>query len=284
MNTYAQPSTQLEKLNQSRMARTSMLSRPRHGKSSFISSSSLPSSSASHLASSSQSPTHSEGRHSCSNALPNDLALNQHLAATPACQVESHTGAVPEGEPARKRRRVTFADTPGTDIPTTNPPWIDEPITPITQPPSTPNPEPSQRAHLHQTGADKHATKPMRRERGLFVEEFSNPSAGAPISDERMPTPDLEAYMASSGRLADPELFNDAELLMTTGMTDAAKDRHLKSQRVSATQNRNSAKHLPMDSTAAKPHGPMWARCLPTSTYSSMAQNSTRTRSMFPMG
>lgn len=40
------------------------------------------------------------------------------------------------------------------------------------------------------------------------------------------PATNLDAYMRSCGSLADPENFETAELLMTTGLTDAAKDRH----------------------------------------------------------
>jgi hypothetical protein len=68
---------------------------------------------------------------------------------------------------------------------------------------------------------------------GLFVEEFPDPLAGAPISNKRNPPPDLGAYMRSVGDLADPKHFETAELLMTTGLTNAAKDRHLKSTMVS---------------------------------------------------
>ncbi|EUC57340.1 hypothetical protein RSOL_219280, partial [Rhizoctonia solani AG-3 Rhs1AP] len=64
---------------------------------------------------------------------------------------------------------------------------------------------------------------------GLFVEEFPDPLAGTPISNKRKLPPDLAAYMRSVGVLADPKLFETAELLMTTGLTDADKDRHLKS-------------------------------------------------------
>ncbi|QRV76877.1 hypothetical protein RhiJN_19722 [Ceratobasidium sp. AG-Ba] len=69
----------------------------------------------------------------------------------------------------------------------------------------------------------------LRRWRGLLVEDFPDPLAGAPISNERIPEPDLEAYVNATGTMANPKDFEVAELLMTSGMTDETKDRHLKS-------------------------------------------------------
>ncbi|KAG9080059.1 hypothetical protein FRC06_007126, partial [Ceratobasidium sp. 370] len=69
----------------------------------------------------------------------------------------------------------------------------------------------------------------LRRWKGLYVEDFPDPLAGAPISEDRAPELDMEAYMGSCGALANPRHFEVADLLTTTGMTDAAKDKHLKS-------------------------------------------------------
>ncbi|EUC56336.1 hypothetical protein RSOL_172170, partial [Rhizoctonia solani AG-3 Rhs1AP] len=71
----------------------------------------------------------------------------------------------------------------------------------------------------------------LRRYKGFFVEEFPDPTAGAPISDERTLPPDLGAYMRRCGPMADPEHFEVAELLMTSKLTNADKDRHLKSRK-----------------------------------------------------
>ncbi|QRV95465.1 hypothetical protein RhiJN_23483 [Ceratobasidium sp. AG-Ba] len=73
----------------------------------------------------------------------------------------------------------------------------------------------------------------LRRWRGLLVEDFPDPLAGAPISSEWIPEPDLEAYINTTGTMANPKDFEVAELLMTLGMTDETKDRHLKSVLVS---------------------------------------------------
>ncbi|CAE6534652.1 unnamed protein product [Rhizoctonia solani] len=78
-------------------------------------------------------------------------------------------------------------------------------------------------------------TQTPGRYKGLFVEEFPDPRAGAPSSRERLPPEDLDAYMRSCGPLADPDNFEAAEILMTSGLSNADKDRHLKSKRYIGT-------------------------------------------------
>jgi hypothetical protein len=72
-----------------------------------------------------------------------------------------------------------------------------------------------------------------RPKHGFFVEKFPDPSAGEPITEERMAPVDLKAYIRSSGVMANPANLETAELLMTTGLKDSGKDRHLKSHLVS---------------------------------------------------
>ncbi|QRV92934.1 hypothetical protein RhiJN_20952 [Ceratobasidium sp. AG-Ba] len=64
---------------------------------------------------------------------------------------------------------------------------------------------------------------------GFYVVPFPDKLAGAPISDEELPPLDLEAYMRASGNLGDAHNFEMAELLLTSGMTDRTKNRHLSS-------------------------------------------------------
>ncbi|KAG8702744.1 hypothetical protein FRC08_003275 [Ceratobasidium sp. 394] len=71
--------------------------------------------------------------------------------------------------------------------------------------------------------------KALRRWKGLFVEDFPDPLAGAPISEEQAPPPDVPSYLRLCGNLASLWNFDIAELLMTSGMTDAARERHLRS-------------------------------------------------------
>jgi hypothetical protein len=79
--------------------------------------------------------------------------------------------------------------------------------------------------------------RPLRRYKGLFVEEFPDPLAGAPVSEDRVPEPDLATYMRSCGPMASLDYFKVAELLMTSRLSDANKDRHLKSKIVSNVFN-----------------------------------------------
>ncbi|QRV91332.1 hypothetical protein RhiJN_19350 [Ceratobasidium sp. AG-Ba] len=64
---------------------------------------------------------------------------------------------------------------------------------------------------------------------GYYIEPFPDKLAGAPISDVILPPVDLEQYMRASGELGEPSHFEMAELLLTSGMSDKDKNRHLHS-------------------------------------------------------
>ncbi|KAG9123430.1 hypothetical protein FRC07_014952, partial [Ceratobasidium sp. 392] len=63
---------------------------------------------------------------------------------------------------------------------------------------------------------------------GIFVERFPIDTAGAPISTQRRDEQGLPKYLESCGRLGDRDLFETAEILMTTGLTGQARNRHLR--------------------------------------------------------
>jgi hypothetical protein len=65
--------------------------------------------------------------------------------------------------------------------------------------------------------------------RQVFIERFPDSCAGAPINEEVVAPIDLKAYMAQSGNLGNPDYFDTAKLLMTTGLTNGGRDAHLKS-------------------------------------------------------
>jgi hypothetical protein len=69
--------------------------------------------------------------------------------------------------------------------------------------------------------------------RQVFVEHFPNPHAGAPINEDTVAPINLNTYMANAGNLGNPDYFDTAELLMTTGLTNGGQDTHLKSRLVS---------------------------------------------------
>jgi hypothetical protein len=78
---------------------------------------------------------------------------------------------------------------------------------------------------------DSHTMQPSR------VESFPISTAGSPISSEiraqTMAREDLQDYLASCGFMGEPEKFEVAELLMTTGLNGKNRTRHLKSCLVS---------------------------------------------------
>ncbi|KAG9083719.1 hypothetical protein FRC06_004403, partial [Ceratobasidium sp. 370] len=158
-------------------------------------------------------------------------------------------------KPRPKRHRVTVETVPDEDgspivepptpvVPSTSAPTVSTPPTggaPRAQANPTSNissarvdpesgPFPSPQALGTQSGADRRARGGLRRWKGLYVEDFPDPLAGAPISEDLAPEPDLEGYLRSCGTLADIWNFEVAELLSTSHMTDEAKDRHLKSK------------------------------------------------------
>ncbi|QRV87016.1 hypothetical protein RhiJN_15034 [Ceratobasidium sp. AG-Ba] len=93
--------------------------------------------------------------------------------------------------------------------------------------------------------------------RQVFVERFPDPRAGAPINDEVVPPLDLAAYMAKVGNLANPDYFDTAELLMTTGLTNAGRDAHLQSRLYKGQVPWPNNKKL-LGDIDKLPHGPDW--------------------------
>lgn len=66
-----------------------------------------------------------------------------------------------------------------------------------------------------------------------IIDSFPDNTAGAPISEDMYEPPDLGTYLRSCGCLAKLRNFEDAELLMTTGLNNKGRDQHLCSRRVS---------------------------------------------------
>jgi hypothetical protein len=70
----------------------------------------------------------------------------------------------------------------------------------------------------------------------VYVERFPNPCAGAPVSNDVADPPNLHTYLSGTGNLGNPDLFETAKLLMTTGLTSSGRSQHLKSRLVSQFQ------------------------------------------------
>jgi hypothetical protein len=184
----------------------------------------------------------------CSLLLPDTSARIRHVENTPTClammkqelsnvHIQQHEHSplderetmeeAGETQPRPdKRRKVTVEEVPDEDalFPTT------EPSPPISTEQESLDPTSTTGRYHARSGR-------LRRHKGLYVEEFPDPSAGAPISNERMSQPDLSAYMRTCGPMADPKCFEAAELLMTSKLTNADIDRHLKSNIVSTRFN-----------------------------------------------
>lgn len=132
---------------------------------------------------------------------------------------------------ATKRHRANVEEAPDVDAPLPSTPDPSLPGPPAASDAATsaradPEPGPSRPTRTPAIDRDRIARRRLRCRGGLYVEDYPDPLAGAPISPDHAIAPNLDAYMQSCGRMADPEDFEAAELLMTSGMTDAAKDRH----------------------------------------------------------
>ncbi|KAG8785857.1 hypothetical protein FRC12_017093 [Ceratobasidium sp. 428] len=153
-------------------------------------------------------------------------------------EVPDRDGSPPPAE-SSKRHRVTVEEVPDRDG---SPPPVEPSAPPTPAQNKSREPEQPTRIRINGQRPNRRVRRALRRWKGLFVEDFPDPDAGAPISNERIPEVDLAAYMKSCGDLADPKHFEVAELLMTSGMTDEAKERHLRSTLVSVQPNEMTKK------------------------------------------
>ncbi|KAB5589025.1 hypothetical protein CTheo_7537 [Ceratobasidium theobromae] len=94
-------------------------------------------------------------------------------------------------------------------------------------------------------------------ENGIFVKCFPDPCAGVPINNNIAPSPDLYTYVMKTGNLSDPDLFETAKLLMTTGLTSTGRDWHLKSCLYKGKTPWKNNKQLLVDIDNL-PHSPEW--------------------------
>ncbi|KAG8721715.1 hypothetical protein FRC08_010851 [Ceratobasidium sp. 394] len=171
--------------------------------------------------------------------------LDLHAAARECTQ------ATPAA-PAPKRRRVQVEEVPDVDS-RQRAPHLDDPPshspespsamsnTPTAEPTSTPPPATNPPMSAKGPGDSRLKTRSTAQDdtqpvhgwtdpgTGWYVEPFPDPLAGAPISEDLLPPIDLASYMQSCGDMGKPEHFDMVELLLTTGLNDAAKNKHLKS-------------------------------------------------------
>ncbi|KAG8702720.1 hypothetical protein FRC09_004579 [Ceratobasidium sp. 395] len=165
----------------------------------------------------------------CPRILYSDSARVRHIMQTGSCLRASERGFADTGEDPL----WTLVPEPElADLPTPRPHMsVSKPSRETVAPwrPLSPPPEPSPPSPPPPV-ADRAACLEYDAKRRVFVEHFSDSHAGAPINDKVVQPLDLEAYMTSVGNLGNPEYFETAELLMTTGLTNAGRDAHLKSR------------------------------------------------------
>lgn len=181
----------------------------------------------------------------CNRLLLTEAGRNRHIASSPSCSALQSW--------AEKRKELaallgtTLAaqnhvlDESSTDeIPHRLAPPLDlpEPEAGTWAPPMQSNCEhpPHTNAGMPPQCENQNATCPMPElllKDGVYVECFPNKLAGAPISEEHAYRANPQAYLSSCGVLADLEHFEVAALLMTTGLSNEERTRHLKSRKVS---------------------------------------------------
>ncbi|KAG8706404.1 hypothetical protein FRC09_002431, partial [Ceratobasidium sp. 395] len=104
--------------------------------------------------------------------------------------------------------------------------------------PATPEPEPEERC------AD-----------GTILQHFPVAGAGAPIVDAQAQDLDPDVYLKACGNLADPDYFEIAELLMTTGLSNTNRTRFLKSKLYKGKTPWKNCKQM-LDDIDVLPGGP----------------------------
>ncbi|QRV93061.1 Zn-finger protein [Ceratobasidium sp. AG-Ba] len=95
----------------------------------------------------------------------------------------------------------------------------------------------------------------------VTVDFFPIPTAGAPVSDQKRRSTfsreDIRDYLASCGPMGEPERFEVAELLMTTGLTGKNRTRYLKSCLMKGKRFWRNNRGLLKDVNHL-PYGPKW--------------------------
>ncbi|KAG8773758.1 hypothetical protein FRC12_002328 [Ceratobasidium sp. 428] len=110
------------------------------------------------------------------------------------------------------------------DEPPTKRPRVDEETPPVAGPSRLPPPDSQPPIPI----PDSQPSNPTQASDGSFVEAFPSSTAGAPISPNRKGEKKLTEHLESCGRLGDRDLFETAEILMTTGLNGAGRTKHMK--------------------------------------------------------
>ncbi|QRV93720.1 hypothetical protein RhiJN_21738 [Ceratobasidium sp. AG-Ba] len=193
----------------------------------------------------------------CPRILKSEGARTQHVLASERCRSAdeewglSHVNSRPPLTPS-------LEDIPDAHLTyirrnTSSPPIVAQPIL-VTQPSLVVQPTLVAQSIVP---SQLNSSLAYDERRQLYVEPFPDPRAGAPVNNELALMPDLQSYMTAMGNLGNPDYFDTAELLMTTGLTNAGRDVHLKSRLYIGMTPWANNKGL-MKDVDKLPHGPDW--------------------------
>ncbi|KAG9106098.1 hypothetical protein FRC07_008960, partial [Ceratobasidium sp. 392] len=198
----------------------------------------------------------------CHKRLNTETGRNRHIILRASCRAR-HQYAISGGKHKRKRESesdVPFFEPPETEPPTKRLRTEEEEGPPVAGPSRLPDPVrtvpslASEREGL--LGCNRSAGN------GSYTEEYPIKTAGAPIGARSMSEEDLQKYLESCGALGDSDLFETAEIMMTTGLSGRGRSRHLKAP--AYKQWKGKGKAVWNDNTALLndidklPSGPEW--------------------------
>jgi hypothetical protein len=173
----------------------------------------------------------------CLRVLGTEGGRARHILSTPSCREASNERPRAKSlSDARGHPQIVRVPEPELDEPTVpkstrryrSPAESQVDLRPASPPVFPPPPPPPQ------LPGDRNGGLEYDPNRQVFVERFPDPRAGAPINEDVVAPLDLKKYMADAGNLGNPDYFDTAELLMTTGLTHGGRDEHLKSRLVSS--------------------------------------------------
>ncbi|KAG8720731.1 hypothetical protein FRC09_009074 [Ceratobasidium sp. 395] len=188
----------------------------------------------------------------CGKEFDTQTARDTHITLQRICHAK-HEDWI-SGRSGQKRRREYDGDSPEADVMDNPPPAkqvrFDENALPVAGPSHHPNaladptpdpdPDPAPAPAPVPNPTPELGSNPTTRagggkprgytKDGIYIEPFPVRTAGAPISTKcKNDESDLRDYLASCGALGDRELFETAQVMMTTGLSGKARTRHLKS-------------------------------------------------------
>ncbi|QRV88277.1 hypothetical protein RhiJN_16295 [Ceratobasidium sp. AG-Ba] len=151
----------------------------------------------------------------CSKEFSKSKSRDTHISMNLSCRAQHDKPPDPMARQQKRRRAYEPTSEPIEGQPPTKRFRTEEIAAPIAGPSKLPAPEPPS-PELKDAGD------------GTYIEEYMVSTAGAPIGKARRKRENLGEFLKSCGRMGDRDLFESAEILMTTGLTGKGRTRHLK--------------------------------------------------------